>query len=415
MSSNGQRYHLSRIGNYDLTGRCLGRGSFAKVYEAKHRQHKIFVALKTMNITDMKDSYMKKNFKREALMLSRLNHPAIVTLFEVMETRNHYCIAIEYGGENLCDYVRNQKRGRLDEITARSIARQLASAVNHMHENRVVHRDIKLENILVNVESRRVKLTDFGLSNSFSKTSMLLTNCGSPEYAAPELHSALPYGFEVDIWALGVVLFAMVVGRLPFEIGTKKPVSAHRRRELYLDEIKRGVKTMKHQIFMGSASFLFKDLVSKMLNPNRDLRLSIEKVRKHPWILGAFIEEYPSIDKSWQTKVLHKYAKYFNRTCDSVVNEISSTPYGQLGGIFNIEKHLHQMSGVALKRSTSGCKVRESKTLLSCEKSTVNRPATSMTGSKFIPSNKCNRPKTAQGDKPEMLKIFQSKFREKLE
>lgn len=202
MAANGQRYSLSRVGNYELAGRVLGRGSFAKVYEAEHRHHKVTVALKTMNVTSMKDSYMKKNFKREALLLSRLNHPGIVALFEVMQTNNHYCLVMEYGGENLCDFVRSQKRGRIDELTARSIARQLSSAVSHMHKRHVIHRDIKLENILVNRETKRVKLTDFGLSNFFDRTSMLMTNCGSPEYAAPELHSALPYGFEVDIWAL---------------------------------------------------------------------------------------------------------------------------------------------------------------------------------------------------------------------
>jgi serine/threonine protein kinase len=202
MERNGQKYALSRLGNYQLTGRCLGKGSFAKVYEATHRLLNTKVALKTMNITEMKDNYMKKHFKREAVLLSQLNHPAIVTLFEVIETKNHYCIALEFGGENLCDFVRAQKRGRLDEITARTMARQLASAVSHLHERAVVHRDIKLENIMVNATSKKVKLADFGLSNSWDKKTMLQTHCGSPEYAAPELHSGKPYGFEVDIWAL---------------------------------------------------------------------------------------------------------------------------------------------------------------------------------------------------------------------
>lgn len=202
MEQNGQRYALSRLGNYQLTGRCLGKGSFAKVYEATHRHLNTKVALKTMNITEMKDCYMKKNYKRESALLSMLNHPAIVALYEVIETKNHYCIAVEFGGENLCDFVRVQKRGRLDEFTARTMARQLASAVAHMHEQGVVHRDIKLENILVNAETKKVKVADFGLSTSWDKKSMLMTHCGSPEYAAPELHSGAPYGFEVDIWAL---------------------------------------------------------------------------------------------------------------------------------------------------------------------------------------------------------------------
>lgn len=193
---------LSRIGNYHLTGRCLGKGSFAKVYEAVHRQLNTNVAMKTMNVTDMKDSYMKKHFKREAVLLSRLDHPSIVSLYEVMATRNHYCMVLEFGGENLCDYVRAQKRGRLDEASARFIARQLVSALVHMNDKGIVHRDIKLENILVNTATKKVKLTDFGLSSDWDKKTLLTTHCGSPEYAAPELHLGKSYGFEVDIWAL---------------------------------------------------------------------------------------------------------------------------------------------------------------------------------------------------------------------
>lgn len=198
----GSKVSLSRVGNYNMTGRCLGKGSFAKVYEAVHRHLNTSVAMKTINVTEMKDSYMKKHYKREAVLLSRLDHPAIVSLYEVMTTRNHYCMVLEFGGDNLCDYVRTQKRGRLDEVSARFIARQLVSAVAHMHDKFVIHRDIKLENILVNPTTKRVKLTDFGLSNAWDKHNLLTTHCGSPEYAAPELHLGKSYGFEVDVWAL---------------------------------------------------------------------------------------------------------------------------------------------------------------------------------------------------------------------
>lgn len=201
---NPEKASISRVGSYDITGRRLGKGSYAKVYEAIHRHSNTTVALKTTNVAEMKDSYMKKHFKREATLLSRLNHPGIVALFEVFETRNHYCIALEFGGENLCDYVRAQKRGRLDEITARLIGRQLTSAVRHIHEHGIVHRDLKLENILVDTASKKVKITDFGLSNEFDRQNLLTTHCGSPEYAAPELHQGKTYGFEVDIWALYV-------------------------------------------------------------------------------------------------------------------------------------------------------------------------------------------------------------------
>lgn len=197
-----ERKTLSRVGNYQLTGRCLGKGSFAKVYEAVHRSLKTTVAIKTMNVTEMTDHYMKKHFKREAVLLSKLNHPGIVALFETMESRNHFFMVLEFGDQNLCEFVRGEKRGRLDEITARTIARQLVSAVSHMHSRCVIHRDIKLENILISTGTKRVKLADFGLSNSWDKVTRLTTHCGSPEYAAPEIHAGKAYGTEVDVWAL---------------------------------------------------------------------------------------------------------------------------------------------------------------------------------------------------------------------
>lgn len=198
----GQRLSLCGIGNYQLTGKTLGKGSFAKVYEAKHRLIGKTVAIKTINTTDLKDGYMKKHYKREATLLARIDHPAIVSLFEVMESTHLFCMVLEFGGVNLCDYVRGQQRGRLDEVTARNMSRQLSSAVAHLHQRGIVHRDIKLENILVNPKSKKVKLTDFGLSNEWSEKNLLTTNCGSPEYAAPELHQCKSYGCEIDIWSL---------------------------------------------------------------------------------------------------------------------------------------------------------------------------------------------------------------------
>ena len=218
MDLGGEKASLSRVGNYLITGRNLGRGSFAKVYEATHRNLKTTVALKTMNVTDMKDPYMKKHFKREAMLLSSLNHPGIIAIFEVMETKNHYCLVLEYGGENLCDFVRAQRRGRIDETTSRGISRQLVSAVSYMHAKNVIHRDIKLENILVNQSNKKVKLTDFGLSNTCDKKTLLTTHCGSPEYAAPELHLGKSYSYEVDIWALYKFLRSFLITHCSSEV-----------------------------------------------------------------------------------------------------------------------------------------------------------------------------------------------------
>jgi serine/threonine protein kinase len=192
---------LLRVGNYEIK-RKLGSGSFAKVYEARHQLQGTTVALKTVNVSTLKDAYMRRNFKREAALLSRLSHPSIAMLFEVMETRNHFIMVLEFGGENLIEFVQSQKRGRVEEIQARAIGRQLVAAVGHMHERGIVHRDLKLENITINRSTMAIKVCDFGLGNMYSPEKLLETRCGSPEYASPELQMGESYGFEVDIWAL---------------------------------------------------------------------------------------------------------------------------------------------------------------------------------------------------------------------
>lgn len=198
------RSSLSQVGNYQVTHRRLGKGSFAKVFEAKHRQLETRVAIKVVNLRDMDDRYMRTWYRREAQLLSQLSHSGVVALFEVMESRNGFYMILELADTNLCDFVRSQSRGRLDEMVARNFARQLVAAVAYIHAQQIIHRDIKLENVLLNVQSKKVKLSDFGLSRRWDRINPLTTNCGSPEYAAPELHANKPYDTKVDIWALWV-------------------------------------------------------------------------------------------------------------------------------------------------------------------------------------------------------------------
>lgn len=196
------RYSLSQLGNYQVTQRRLGKGSFAKVFEARHQQLETRVAIKVVNLRDLDDRYMRTWYRREAQLLSTLSHSGIVALFEVMESTNGFYMVLELADTNLCDFVRSQNRGRLEELLARHFGRQLVAAVAYIHAQQIIHRDIKLENVLLNVRARKVKLSDFGLSKRWDRINPLTTNCGSPEYAAPELHANKPYGSKVDVWAL---------------------------------------------------------------------------------------------------------------------------------------------------------------------------------------------------------------------
>lgn len=108
---------------------------------------------------------------------------------------------------------------------------------------------------------------------------------------------------------------------------------------------------------------VFKDLVSKMLNPSRSKRLKIREVEQHPWILGVFVEEFPQIDDLWQRETIERFAQSNNLTAESVAEQLLQSPFGQLGGMYNIEKHQHQISRITLRKAPSCCKLRDIKVI----------------------------------------------------
>uniref|UniRef100_A0A915JNU6 Protein kinase domain-containing protein n=1 Tax=Romanomermis culicivorax TaxID=13658 RepID=A0A915JNU6_ROMCU len=153
---------------------------------------------------------------REVRIMKKLNHPNIVKLYQVIETENNLYLVMEYanGGE-VFDYL--VAHGRMKEKEARAKFRQIVSAVQYLHQKNIIHRDLKAENLLLDSDLN-MKIADFGFSNEFSLGNKLDTFCGSPPYAAPELFQGKKYdGPEVDVWSLGVILYTLVSGSLPFD------------------------------------------------------------------------------------------------------------------------------------------------------------------------------------------------------
>ncbi|XP_033953159.1 MAP/microtubule affinity-regulating kinase 4 isoform X2 [Pseudochaenichthys georgianus] len=202
------------IGNYRLL-KTIGKGNFAKVKLARHILTGREVAIKIIDKTQLNPTSLQKLF-REVRIMKTLNHPNIVKLFEVIETEKTLYLIMEYasGGE-VFDYL--VAHGRMKEKEARAKFRQIVSAVHYCHRKNIVHRDLKAENLLLDADSN-IKIADFGFSNEFTAGSKLDTFCGSPPYAAPELFQGKKYdGPEVDIWSLGVILYTLVSGSLPFD------------------------------------------------------------------------------------------------------------------------------------------------------------------------------------------------------
>ncbi|KAL1122453.1 hypothetical protein AAG570_002784, partial [Ranatra chinensis] len=226
------------------------------------------VAIKIIDKTKLEEDDLKKIF-REIQILTKLRHPHIVRLYQVMETEKMIYLVTEYacGGE-IFDYL--VKNGRISEIGACRIFHQIVAAVSYCHSRNVVHRDLKAENLLLDA-NMNIKLADFGFSNHFVCGEKLCTWCGSPPYAAPELFEGVQYdGPKADIWSLGVVLYVLVCGSLPFDGST-------------LHSLKKKVMVGKFRIpyFMSADC---EHLIRHMLLVDPDRRLSIKQIRAHRWM-----------------------------------------------------------------------------------------------------------------------------------
>ncbi|XP_074241318.1 serine/threonine-protein kinase MARK1 isoform X6 [Saimiri boliviensis] len=262
------------IGNYRLQ-KTIGKGNFAKVKLARHVLTGREVAVKIIDKTQLNPTSLQKLF-REVRIMKILNHPNIVKLFEVIETEKTLYLVMEYasGGE-VFDYL--VAHGRMKEKEARAKFRQIVSAVQYCHQKCIVHRDLKAENLLLDGDMN-IKIADFGFSNEFTVGNKLDTFCGSPPYAAPELFQGKKYdGPEVDVWSLGVILYTLVSGSLPFDGQNLK-------------ELRERVLRGKYRIpFYMSTDC--ENLLKKLLVLNPIKRGSLEQIMKDRWMNVGHEEE----------------------------------------------------------------------------------------------------------------------------
>ncbi|CUM66528.1 uncharacterized protein PRCAT00004195001 [Priceomyces carsonii] len=315
-----------RFGSYIL-GSTLGEGEFGKVKLGWRKDGKqpSQVAIKLIKRdTILKDSESEIKIHREINSLKLLKHPNIVSLVEVMKSGKYIGIVLEYasGGE-LFDYILKNKV--LKENDAKKIFAQLVSGVDYMHSKGLIHRDLKLENLLLD-KHKNVIISDFGFVNSYNKdkNDFMKTSCGSPCYAAPELVlTQSPYeGRKVDIWSLGVILYAMLSGYLPFDDDPENEDGS--------DIIK-----LYHYICRTPLTFpeyinpLPRDLLRKIIVPDPKRRININDIRRHSWLApyaNLLSVRQPEWDKIHKTKlVIPNTAKNYKRF--SMVDERTISGY----------------------------------------------------------------------------------------
>ncbi|KAI7904417.1 kinase-like domain-containing protein [Cokeromyces recurvatus] len=287
-----QRYVLAKtIGNYTLQ-QSIGKGSMGKVKLAVHNVTGEKIAVKIVpranlqllsNPTYMHGKTIQQIAKerareenrevrtiREAHIMMLLRHPNIVGLKDLVFQGPYFYILMDYvNGGQLLHYI--VKRQRLSDRRTRLFSRQIVSALDYLHRNSIVHRDLKIENIMIDKSGRHVKIIDFGLSNLFCPERQLTTYCGSLYFAAPELLRAHPYnGPEVDIWSLGVVIYVMATGSVPFD--DKSMPGLH-------EKIKRG-----HVNYPAHLSEDCKDLLSRIFVTDPSRRIIMTDIIHHPWM-----------------------------------------------------------------------------------------------------------------------------------
>jgi serine/threonine protein kinase len=210
---------------------------------------------------------------REAAIVTLADHPYICGMRDVIRTNYHWYMLFEYvNGGQMLDYIISH--GRLKEKQARKFGRQIASALDYCHRNSIVHRDLKIENILIS-KTGDIKIIDFGLSNLFSPRNHLKTFCGSLYFAAPELLQAKAYtGPEVDVWSFGIVLYVLVCGKVPFDDQSMPQLHA---------KIKKG-----HVEYPPWLTPECRNLISRMLNTDPSQRATLAEIMTHPWMTKGF-------------------------------------------------------------------------------------------------------------------------------
>uniref|UniRef100_A0A8C9XIM2 Si:ch211-255p10.4 n=1 Tax=Sander lucioperca TaxID=283035 RepID=A0A8C9XIM2_SANLU len=264
------------VGPYRLE-KTLGKGQTGLVKLGVHCITGQKVAIKIVNREKLSESVLMK-VEREIAILKLIEHPHVLKLHDVYENNKYLYLVLEHvsGGE-LFDYL--VKKGRLTPKEARKFFRQIISALDFCHSHSICHRDLKPENLLLD-EKNNIRIADFGMASLQVGDSLLETSCGSPHYACPEVIRGEKYdGRRADVWSCGVILFALLVGALPFD---------HDNLRQLLEKVKSGVFHMPHFIPPDCQS-----LLKGMIEVNPEIRLTLEAIQKHAWYLGGRNEPCP--------------------------------------------------------------------------------------------------------------------------
>lgn len=345
--------------------RTLGKGSFGKVKEALHVISGEKIAIKILEKEKIKKDEDLQRIRREIEILSRVRHPNIIQLYEVIETSKYFFFVMEVAEKGeLSGYI--ESRGRLLEDEACKFFHQLISVIKYLHSMGCAHRDVKPSNILIDWEYN-IKVIDFGLGNLYDDEEKLKTACGSPCYAAPEIISGMDYNpLSVDIWSSGITLYAMLCGVLPFDEESKS---------ILYDKILNCKYSIPKEL-----SLEVSDLLKKLLAREPEDRLDISKILAHPWFkkhgLSAdspqFIKSGQKTPESFSTdESLLKLTSYkLNTDMQTILSQLQSNSHNKYTTLYyllakrlkkgdlEVEKEIQEIEENRLKKQQIEAKRR---------------------------------------------------------
>ena len=245
----------------------IGEGSFGKVYKARRKNTGLTVAMKFITKHGKSEKDIR-NLRQEIGILRKLNHENIILMFDAFETDREFCVVTEYAQGELFDILQDDQS--LPENTVQQIAKQLVKALHYLHSNRIIHRDMKPQNVLIG-SNGRIKLCDFGFARAMSSNTIVLTSIkGTPLYMSPELVKELPYDATVDLWSLGVILFELYVGQPPFYTNSIYSLINH----IVKDPVK----------YPSDISREFKSFLQGLLQKEPRKRLTWPNLLDHPFV-----------------------------------------------------------------------------------------------------------------------------------
>lgn len=291
------------IGPYTL-GKKLGQGQYGIVHVGIHSETGCKVAIKQVS---------KQSLELDEIRLQRLlDHESVVKVHDVIECDEEVYMVMDCAcGGDLFDYL--VKHVRLKEDEARRLFQQIIDGVDHCHQRNVVHRDLKVENILLD-KDKNIKITDFGFAAEMQEGELLTRSCGSPNYAAPELfYKDCKYrGPEIDVWSCGVILYALLTNNLPFDAEN-------------IQDLIRIIKKGRYSI-PSHVSNDAKDLLTRMLCVGQEERISIADIRKHAWFTGGVAPETVLSKPEEACHVTESTPKTKSRAKDDILGPCTESP-----------------------------------------------------------------------------------------